>query len=127
MKDKWINKIHCGDNIELLKQLPEESVDCVITSPPYWGLRFYGECNEKIWGGNPNCEHDWGESHTRHQEAPGKTSLVKQKGLEYTVTTHTCTKCGAWKGQFGLEPHPNMYIEHLVEICREIYLSLIHI
>jgi len=124
MKDKWINKIHCGDNIELLKQLPEESVDCVITSPPYWGLRFYGECNEKIWGGNPNCEHDWGESHTRHQEAPGKTSLVKQKGLEYTVTTHTCTKCGAWKGQFGLEPHPNMYIEHLVEICREIYRVL---
>jgi len=120
MKDKWINKIHCGDNIELLKQLPEESVDCVITSPPYWGLRSYSDAAVKIWGGDPNCEHEWGTSHTRHQEAPGKTSLVKQKGLAYDVTTHTCTKCGAWKGQFGLEPHPNMYIEHLVEICREI-------
>lgn len=31
-----------GDVIEKLKELPEESVNCVITSPPYWGLRDYG-------------------------------------------------------------------------------------
>jgi DNA modification methylase len=30
----WINKIHCGDAYELLKQIPSESVDVVITSPP---------------------------------------------------------------------------------------------
>lgn len=120
MEKNMINKIHCGDNIELLKQLPDESVDCVITSPPYWGLRNYGMDSEKIWDGDPNCDHTWGESYTRHQEAPGKTSLVKQKGLAYTITTNVCTKCGAWKGQFGLEPHPNLYIIHLVEICREV-------
>lgn len=115
-----INKIHCGDNIELMQKLPDNSVDMVITSPPYWGLRDYGECAKKVWGGDKKCEHDWGDSYTRHQEAPGKTSLVKQRGLEYTVTTHICTKCGAWLGQFGLEPHPQMYIDHLVEICREV-------
>jgi DNA modification methylase len=103
-----------------MRKLPDCSIDLVITSPPYWGLRNYGDCAEKIWGENKDCEHDWGEKHTRHQEAPGKTSLIKQKGLEYTVTTSTCTKCGAWKGQFGLEPHPQMYIDHLVEICREV-------
>jgi DNA modification methylase len=32
-----------GDNRETLKRLPEQSVQTVITSPPYWGLRDYGE------------------------------------------------------------------------------------
>lgn len=37
-----INKIIQGDSFEILKTLPPESVDCVITSPPYWALRDYG-------------------------------------------------------------------------------------
>lgn len=36
------NQIICGDVLEKLKELSDESVDCVITSPPYWGLRDYG-------------------------------------------------------------------------------------
>jgi len=35
-------RIICGDSLEVLKTLESESVDCVITSPPYWGLRDYG-------------------------------------------------------------------------------------
>jgi DNA modification methylase len=35
------NKIICGDALEVLKKIPDESVDCIITSPPYWGLRDY--------------------------------------------------------------------------------------
>lgn len=31
-----------GDCREVLKTLPDESVQCVVTSPPYWGLRDYG-------------------------------------------------------------------------------------
>lgn len=31
-----------GDSLEVLKTLPDESVDCAITSPPYWALRDYG-------------------------------------------------------------------------------------
>ena len=34
--------IHQGDCIEVMKTMPAESVDIVITSPPYWGLRDYG-------------------------------------------------------------------------------------
>lgn len=37
-----INSIYQGDSIETLRGFPDESVDCVITSPPYWGLRDYG-------------------------------------------------------------------------------------
>lgn len=35
-------KIICGDALDVLKTLDSESVDCCITSPPYWGLRDYG-------------------------------------------------------------------------------------
>ena len=118
--NRMINKIHCGDNIELMQKLPDNSIDMVITSPPYHGLRNYSDKAIKVWGGDKNCEHDWINASTRHQEAPGKTSLVKQKGLEYTITTYKCSKCNSWKGQFGQEPTPTMFINHLVEICREV-------
>jgi DNA modification methylase len=36
------NKIIQGDCLDVLKTLPSESVDCVVTSPPYWALRDYG-------------------------------------------------------------------------------------
>ncbi len=31
-----------GDSLTQLKTLPDESIDCVMTSPPYWALRDYG-------------------------------------------------------------------------------------
>ena len=46
-----MNKIIQGDALEVLKTLPGESVDCVITSPPYWGLRDYGVENQRIKSG----------------------------------------------------------------------------
>lgn len=36
-----VNKIIQGDALEVLKTLPNESVDCVVTSPPYFNLRDY--------------------------------------------------------------------------------------
>lgn len=32
-----------GPAIDMLRTLPDASVDCIVTSPPYWGLRKYGE------------------------------------------------------------------------------------
>jgi DNA modification methylase len=34
--------LHCGDCLDVLKTLPDCSVNCCITSPPYFGLRDYG-------------------------------------------------------------------------------------
>ena len=34
--------VHHGDCREVLRALPDDSVHCVVTSPPYWGLRDYG-------------------------------------------------------------------------------------
>ena len=37
-----LNKIYCGDNCDLLGQLPKDCIDLVVTSPPYDNLRTYG-------------------------------------------------------------------------------------
>jgi DNA modification methylase len=42
VKELPINEILVGDCVSVMKELPSESVDLVVTSPPYWGLRDYG-------------------------------------------------------------------------------------
>ena len=37
-----IHRLYHGDTLKVLRNLPSESVECIITSPPYWGLRDYG-------------------------------------------------------------------------------------
>jgi len=37
-----INHIYQGDVMDRLRELPDGSIQCVVTSPPYWGLRDYG-------------------------------------------------------------------------------------
>lgn len=36
------NKVYLGDSLETIKTFPDKSIDCVVTSPPYYGLRDYG-------------------------------------------------------------------------------------
>ncbi len=40
LRASWV--VHHGDVLDRLRELPDESVQCVVTSPPYWGLRDYG-------------------------------------------------------------------------------------
>jgi DNA modification methylase len=35
-------EVYCGDALDVLSKLPDESVQMCVTSPPYWGLRDYG-------------------------------------------------------------------------------------
>jgi modification methylase len=35
LMERWIGKVHCGDCIALMNKMPAESVDLVVTSPPY--------------------------------------------------------------------------------------------
>lgn len=37
-----LNQFLCGDAVSILRRFPDESIDCVVTSPPYWALRDYG-------------------------------------------------------------------------------------
>jgi len=70
------NKIFCGDASSVMRSFPEKSVNCCVTSPPYWGLRDY------------------------------KTPPV--------------TFGDGWTGHLGLEPTPELYVQHTVEIFREV-------
>ncbi len=40
----FINTIQCGDSARILKQIPDDSIDLVITSPPYFRQREYAGC-----------------------------------------------------------------------------------
>lgn len=64
-------RIFGGDCTDVLKTLPDDSVHCVVTSPPYWGLRDYG-IPPSIWGGDPACVHDFAEEVVdRSRATPG--------------------------------------------------------
>ncbi|KAA6204444.1 MAG: site-specific DNA-methyltransferase [Candidatus Tokpelaia sp.] len=39
--DEFINEVICGDSAVILKKIPDKSIDCIITSPPYDNLRDY--------------------------------------------------------------------------------------
>ena len=56
-----INKIYCEPCLDTVSMMPDNFLDCVITSPPYWQLRDYGY--EGQWGLEPTyqeyLEHLW--------------------------------------------------------------------
>ncbi len=117
-------EIICGDAREVLREVPERSVHCVVTSPPYWSLRDY-RLEPVIWGDDDGCKHDWGEPITgRSQSASlsGSTLDGAPPGNERRPewASMFCGHCGAWRGTLGLEPTPELYVEHIVAIFREV-------
>jgi len=123
--DEYLNRIIQGDALLVLKQMPSEFVDTIITSPPYWGLRDYGEETKGVWGGDMNCEHEWGPEiprkyHKAGETNPGKEGYTKNAGAWGQSSGQFCQRCGAWYGQLGLEPTLDLFIEHLLEITKEL-------
>jgi len=122
MIEKYLDQIIQGDTLEVLKTFPDECIDCIITSPPYWGLRDYGDETNTIWGGDPNCKHEFELEHIYRE--PSKTGEISEKakiGQGYrNYKSGFCKKCGAWYGQLGLEPTLKMYIEHMLQITAEL-------
>jgi len=118
--------IICGDCLTVLRAMPKESIDCCITSPPFWGLRDYGV--QQVFGGDPSCSHSFELKHRRPSRGGphgfsttlGGTNIKAKNQARFGQPTATCTKCGAWRGQLGLEPTPELYIEHLAEIFQEL-------
>ncbi len=100
-----INTIHCMDALQFLRQMEPGSVNCIVTSPPYFGLRDYGTASWE--GGNPDCEHRVGNQ-VQDNKAPG-------------ADASTCKLCGAKRvdQQIGLEDTPQAFVERLVAIFRE--------
>jgi DNA modification methylase len=114
--------VKIGDCREVLKTIPDKSVNCVVTSPPYYGLRDYGTA--KWVGGNPECDHVANPKATKKMGNPefneNRPSREETKTAGYYQDI--CPKCGAVRvdKQIGLEQTPEEYVNNLVEVFREV-------
>lgn len=104
-----------GDCREVLRSLPDRSVQMCVTSPPYFGLRDYGT---GTWsGGDPECAHSVG-GQVQDNKAPGAIT----SGVRPGVDAWTCRHCGATRtdSQIGLEPSPDAFVAEMVAVFREV-------
>jgi site-specific DNA-methyltransferase (adenine-specific) len=104
--------------------MPADSVHCCVTSPPYWGLRDY-RLPPQIWGGDPSCEHEWGEPirtpWANDVRGPnGRKKNLAAGAWKVKETGPFCARCGAWRGSLGLEPDYRLYVDHLFAVMREV-------
>ena len=125
-------EIKTGDCRDVMARMADESVHCVVTSPPYWGLRDY-KVPPTIWGGDLACDHEWGEEVSRVERRRADKGLANTgwgaaekrlpglaaAGFISASQGHFC-RCGAWHGALGLEPTFQMYVDHMVEVFREV-------
>jgi DNA modification methylase len=89
-----------------------------VTSPPFFRARDFG--TSAWFGGDPSCAHDASIAHARSGPASSAKHKTARASLEgKAVTTASCSKCGAWRGELGQEPTIDLYIAHLVEVFRE--------
>jgi len=116
--------LHVGDAAEVLAGLPAASVDCVVTSPPFWGLRDYG--TGSWFGGDPGCRHFTGRG--------GNTPQTRRPGVGYPASAahrgghpDVCSRCGAVRTdrQYGLEPTPQAYVDHLRAVFDQLARILV--
>jgi DNA modification methylase len=108
-------EIYQGDCREVLRSLPDESVHCVVTSPPYWGLRDYGTASWE--GGDASCQHSVG-GQVQDNKAPGAITTGQRPGVDAS----RCKTCGATRidRQIGLEDSPVKYIATMREVFAEV-------
>lgn len=84
--------IHHGDSFDILPKLEHDSIDLLITSPPYWGLRSYGlDHNQEVLD-------EWNALGNEDDDVPPYEWYRKNGGL------------------LGMEPIPDWYVSHLAEI-----------
>ena len=105
------------------------SMQAIVTSPPYWGLRKY-DIPDIVIGGDRNCEHEW-VSCSRYWDNRAASLLASNGTVDFCGTkdsrgqlTSGFCSCGGWKGQYGLEPSYKDYIEHTVLWAREAWRVL---
>ena len=108
--------IRQGHVLDKLKEIPDNSIDCIITSSPYYGLRNYG-ASEIIWDETVKCEHQWGKTIPGQQEMDNDREI---EGDANATSGNFCLKCNAWKGELGQEPSYKMFIKHLLQVAKEL-------
>ena len=110
-----------GNCLETLKTLEAESVDCCVTSPPYYGLRDYG--TGKWEGGDPACNH---KRDSKHSDACTTGHSNSELTVGDAIYKSVCKKCGAVRKdeQIGLEQTPEDFIDTLSRVFKEVHRVL---
>lgn len=114
--------------VDGLREFPDGCVQMACCSPPYWNLRRY-DCGDVVWGGDQNHAHEWGEEVTIHtgglqkiggeMTTEGRTSFEARNEARAAGRGRFCA-CGSWLGQLGQEPNPDLFVDHLVSVFREL-------
>jgi DNA modification methylase len=123
--------IICADARDGLARFPDGHFHCCVTSPPYWGLRDYG-LEPTVWG-DGDCEHEWDYRPRIVEQRDGKAldcsfdkdgpnprTYAADAFAKKDIGSAFCRRCNAWRGTLGLEPTPELYVEHLVAVMREV-------
>ncbi len=124
--DDGLVRLAQGHVLDALRAVPAASVHTVVTSPPYWGLRDYG-IPPQVWGGVSTCAHTWGEEILVDRAAAARShsgSTGSKDVRTFERGRGAWCRCGAWRGSLGLEPTPELYVEHLVSIFAEVWRVL---
>jgi len=113
-------KILQGNCLHTLSQLPEKSINTVVTSPPYWGLRDYGTGEWE--GGDPNCPHMRTTKISKDTSTGHKGMSEQGNVVGDAIYKSECPQCGAVRKdeQLGLEETPDKFVENLVNVFREV-------
>ncbi|XVV10878.1 hypothetical protein ACQP2X_39470 [Actinoplanes sp. CA-131856] len=93
-------ELYLGDARQVLQDMPDRSIDCVATSPPFWELRDYG--TGRWEGGRSDCDHE----HRPSERSSGAT-------------------CRQWPAvwvdsQYGLESDVQIYVDQLIAVFDQL-------
>jgi len=112
------NEIIIGDVLDpaTWSGIPDGSVHCVVTSPPYWGLRSYGGWNMCSVFGSLS-EFVLPRKHPERWLVRMKVRAIARGGIE-------SPNGKAWIGCLGLEDTPERFIEHMVAVFRHVWRVL---
>ena len=127
-----LDTILIGDARETLATVPEGSLHLAVTSIPYWALRKYAGLGASVWGGRPDCAHEWGTEQPRagnenrnglgaNSEFAGRADKAEiNEAANASTGGQYCRLCGAWRGCWGNEPTLAQYVANTVEFFRAV-------
>jgi DNA modification methylase len=120
-------QILTGDCRDILSTLEAGSVQCCVSSPPYWGLRDYGTAQWE--GGEAGCDHIAPPSGGRGSSGMNSGAYHEKWIASLDQTSkykHVCFTCGARRidSQLGLEATPEEYIANMVAVFRAVKMVL---
>jgi DNA modification methylase len=126
--------IHVGDALAVLRTMPDESVHCVVTSPPYWGLRDYGVVGQlgleptfqeyiakmvevfrevrRVLRSDGTCWLNIGDSYSAHAGQRKETDVAGLKQQSNVASIGAPSRCA-----IGLKPKDLCMIPHRLAIA----------